>query len=172
MNVLMPSWFHGVPVLAFRSIGFDPEQAFHMMAKHQVRNTLLVPTMIRLMKQVQDPLARYDLKLRTLTSGGEVVGAELIEWTQETLKARINEVFGQTECNIVLGHNETLMRPKRGSLGQPIPGFVGAVVDDGGNELPPGELGHIAFKRPNPAMLLEYWNNPQATKVSSSATGC
>ena len=164
MNVLMPSWFHGVPVLAFRSIGFDPEQAFHMMAKHQVRNTLLVPTMIRLMKQVQDPLARYDLKLRTLTSGGEVVGAELIEWTQETLKARINEVFGQTECNIVLGHNETLMPPKRGSLGQPIPGFVGAVVDDGGNELPPGELGHIAFKRPNPAMLLEYWNNPQATK--------
>ena len=126
MNVLMPSWFHGVPVLAFRSIGFDPEQAFHMMAKHQVRNTLLVPTMIRLMKQVQDPLARYDLKLRTLTSGGEVVGAELIEWTQETLKARINEVFGLTECNIVLGH--------------------------------------IAFKRPNPAMLLEYWNNPQATK--------
>ena len=110
MDVLMPSWFHGVPVLAFRSIGFDPEQAFHMMAKHQVRNTLLVPTMIRLMKQVQDPLARYDLKLRTLTSGGEVVGAELIEWTQETLKARINEVFGQTECNIVLGHNETLMR--------------------------------------------------------------
>ena len=106
MNVLMPSWFHGVPVLAFRSIGFDPEQAFHMMAKHQVRNTLLVPTMIRLVKQVQDPLARYDLKLRTLTSGGEVVGAELIEWTQETLKARINEVFGQTECNIVLPHRD------------------------------------------------------------------
>ena len=164
MNVLMPSWFHGVPVLAFRSIGFDPEQAFHMMAKHQVRNPLLVPTMIRLMKQVRDPLARYDLKLRTLTSGGEAVGAELNEWTQETLKVRTNGVFGQTECNIVLGHNETLMPPKHGSLGQPIPGFVGTVVDDDGNELPPGELGHIVFKRPNPAMLLEYWNNPQATK--------
>jgi acetyl-CoA synthetase len=164
MNVLMPSWFHGVPVLAFRSIGFDPGQAFHMMAKHQVRNTFLVPTMIRLMEQVQDPLARYDLKLRTLTSGGEAVGAELTEWTQETLKVRINGVFGQTECNIVLGHNETLMPPKHGSLGQPIPGFIGTVVDDSGNELPPGELGQIAFKRPNPAMLLEYWNNPRATK--------
>lgn len=43
MDVLMPSWFHGMPVFAFRSVGFDPEQAFHMMAKHEVTNTLLVP---------------------------------------------------------------------------------------------------------------------------------
>ena len=163
MDVLMPSWFHGVPVLAFRSIGFDPEQAFHMMAKHEVTNALLVPTMIRLMKQVPDPLARYDLKLRSLISGGEAVGSEIIEWTRETLNVRINEVFGQTECNLVLGHNETLMPPKPGSLGQPIPGHIGAVVDDDGNELPAGEVGHIAFKRPDPVMLLEYWNNPQAT---------
>ncbi|MGB8502938.1 AMP-binding protein, partial [Mycobacterium sp.] len=164
MDLLMPSWFHGMPVLAFRSIGFDPEQAYHMMAKHRVTNALLVPTMIRLMKQVPDPLARFDLNLRSLVSGGEAVGKEIIEWTQETLNVRINEVFGQTECNLVLGHNAMLMQPKPGSLGQPIPGHVGAVVDDEGNELPPGEVGHIAFKRPDPVMLLEYWNNPQATK--------
>jgi acetyl-CoA synthetase len=163
MDVLMPSWFHGVPVLAFRSIGFDPEQAFHMMAKHQVRNALLVPTMIRLMKQVPDPLARFDLKLRSLISGGEAVGAEIIEWTRETIKVRINEAFGQTECNLVLGHNASLMPPKPGSLGQPIPGHIGAVIDDDGNELSPGEVGNIAFKRPDPVMLLDYWNNPQAT---------
>ena len=163
MDVLMPSWFHGVPVLAFRSAGFDPEQAFHMMAKHAVTTTLLVPTMIRLMKQVPDPLGRYELRLRSLISGGETVGAEIIEWTQENLGVRINEVFGQTECNLVLGHNATLMKPKPGSLGQPIPGHVGAIVDDAGNELPPGEMGHIAFQRPDPVMLLEYWNNPRAT---------
>lgn len=164
MDVLMPAWFHGVPVLAFRSAGFDPEQAFHMMAKHAVTTTLLVPTMPRLLKQVPDPLGRYDLRLRSLISGGETVGAEIIEWTQQTLGLRINEVFGQTECNLVLGHNAALMSPKPGSLGQPIPGHVGAVVDDAGNELPPGETGHIAFKRPDPVMLLEYWNNPVATK--------
>jgi acetyl-CoA synthetase len=164
MDLLMPSWFHGVPVLAFRSIGFDPEQAYHMMAKHQVTNTLLVPTMIRLMKQVPDPLGRFDLKLRSLISGGETVGEEIIEWTRQTLKVRINEVFGQTECNLVLGHNESLMPAKPGSLGQSIPGHVGGIVDDEGNELPPGQVGHIAFKRPDPVMLLEYWNNPQATK--------
>ncbi len=163
MDVLMPTWFHGMPVLAFRSVGFDPEEAFHMMAKHEVTNALLVPTMIRLMKQVPNPRGRYDLKLRSLISGGEAVGAEIIEWTQATLNVRINEVFGQTECNLVLGHNATLMPAKPGSLGQPIPGHIGAVVDDDGNELPAGEVGHIAFKRPDPVMLLEYWGNPQAT---------
>jgi len=163
MDVLMPTWFHGMPVLAFRSVGFDPEEAFHMMAKHEVTNALLVPTMIRLMKQVPNPRARYDLKLRSLISGGEAVGAEIIEWTLETLNLRINEVFGQTECNLVLGHNATLMAAKPGSLGQPIPGHIGAVVDDDGNELPAGEVGQIAFKRPDPVMLLEYWKNPQAS---------
>ena len=164
MDVLMPSWFHGVPVLAFRSVGFDPEQAFHMIAKHDVTNTLLVPTMIRLMKQVPNPRSRYDLKVRSLISGGEAVGPEIIEWTQDALGIRINEVFGQTECNLVLGHNAALMAPKPGSLGQPIPGHVGAIVDDAGNELPAGEVGQIAFRRPDPVMLLEYWNNPVATR--------
>lgn len=164
MDVLMPSWFHGVPVLAFRSVGFDPEQAFHMMAKHDVTNTLLVPTMIRLMKQVPNPRSRYELKVRSLISGGEAVGPEIIEWTQDALGIRINEVFGQTECNLVLGHNAALMAPKPGSLGQPIPGHVGAIVDDAGNELPAGEVGQIAFRRPDPVMLLEYWNNPVATR--------
>ena len=164
MDVLMPSWFHGVPVLAFRSVGFDPEQAFHMIAKHDVTNTLLVPTMIRLMKQVPNPRSRYELKVRSLISGGEAVGPEIIEWTQDALGIRINEVFGQTECNLVLGHNAALMAPKPGSLGQPIPGHVGAIVDGAGNELPAGEVGQIAFRRPDPVMLLEYWNNPVATR--------
>jgi acetyl-CoA synthetase len=163
MDVLMPTWFHGMPVLAFRSVGFDPEEAFHMMAKHEVTNALLVPTMIRLMKQVPNPRARYDLTLRSLISGGEAVGAEIIEWTHETLNVRINEVFGQTECNLALGHNAALMPAKPGSLGQPIPGHIGAVVDPDGNELPAGQVGQIAFQRPDPVMLLEYWKNPQAT---------
>lgn len=118
MDVLMPAWFHGVPVLAFRSVGFDPEQAFHMMAKHHVTTVLLVPTMLRLMKQVPSPRTRYDLTLRSLISGGEAVGAELIDWASATLDLRINEIFGQTECNLVLGHNAMLMPPKPGSLGR------------------------------------------------------
>src|SRR6202041_1361233 len=83
MDVLMPAWFHGVPVLTFRAPRFDPEQALTMMGRHRVRTTLLTPTMLRVMRQIPDPVKRYGLDLRTIISGGESVGKELHERSEE-----------------------------------------------------------------------------------------
>ena len=118
MDVLMPAWYHGVPVLTFRAPRFDPEQAFAMIGRHRVRATLLVPTMLRLMRQVPDPVGRFGAKLRAIYSGGESVGKELLEWGSEVLRIPINEVFGQTECNLVLGSNASVMPIKPGSIGR------------------------------------------------------
>jgi acetyl-CoA synthetase len=164
MDVLMPAWYHGVPVLAFRAARFDPEQAFAMIGRHRVRTALLVPTMLRLMRQVPDPVGRFGARLRAIYSGGEPVGKELLEWSAEVLDLPINEVFGQTECNLVLGSNASVMPIKPGSIGRAIPGHVAAIVDDGGHALPPGATGNIAIRRPDPVMMLEYWRNPEATR--------
>ena len=164
MDVLMPAWYHGVPVLTFRAPRFDPEQAFAMIGRHQVRTTLLVPTMLRLMRQVPDPVGRFGAKLRAIYSGGESVGKELLEWGTEVLRLPINEIFGQTECNLVLGSNASVMPIKPGSIGRAVPGHVAAIVDDAGQEQPPGTTGNIAFRSPNPVMMLEYWRNPEATR--------
>lgn len=164
MDVLMPSWFHGVPVLTFRAPRFDPEQAFFMMARHNVRTALLTPTMLRLMRQVKDPMERYGASLRVIMSGGEAVGKELHEWARGALKAPVNEVFGQTECNLVLGSSAKIMAIKPGSIGRALPGHVAAVVDDEGRALPPGTVGNLAIKRPDPVMMLEYLNDPEATR--------
>ncbi len=164
MDVLMPAWYHGVPVLTFRAPRFDPEQAFAMIGRHQVRTTLLVPTMLRLMRQVPDPVGRFGAKLRAIYSGGESVGKELLEWGTEVLKLPINEIFGQTECNLVLGSNASVMPIKPGSIGRAVPGHIAAIVDDAGQEQPPGTTGNIAFRSPNPVMMLEYWRNPEATR--------
>ena len=164
MDVLMPAWYHGVPVLTFRAARFDPEQAFAMIGRHRVRTTLLVPTMLRLMRQVPDPARRFDLRLRAIYSGGEPVGKELLEWSADTLKLPINEVFGQTECNLVLGSNASVMAIKPGSIGRAIPGHVAAVVNDAGEPVPPGTVGNIAIRRPDPVMMLEYWRNQEATR--------
>jgi acetyl-CoA synthetase len=164
MDVLMPAWYHGVPVLTFRAARFDPEQAFAMIGRHSVRTALLVPTMLRLMRQVSDPVERFGAKLRAIYSGGEPVGKELLEWSAEVLKLPINEVFGQTECNLVLGSNSSVMPIKPGSIGRAIPGHIAAVVDDDGQTLPPGMTGNIAIRRPDPVMMLEYWHNPEATR--------
>ncbi len=162
MDCLFPAWWHGKPVLAFRTKGaFDPEKAFHMMAKHRVRNTLLVPTMLKLMRQVAEPPA---VDLRSMFTGGEAVGTEILDWGKRCFGITVNEGFGQTECNIVMAHNPKLMAPRFGSLGKAAPGHVAAIVDDAGNVLPPGDEGHIAFLRPDPVMLLEYWRNPEATR--------
>jgi acetyl-CoA synthetase len=159
MDVLMPAWYHGVPILTFRAPRFDPEQAFAMIGRHGVRTTLLVPTMLRLMRQVPNPVERFNARLRAIYSGGEPVGKELLEWSTEVLNLPINEVFGQTECNLVLGSNASVMPIKPGSIGRAVPGHVAAIVDDAGQPVPSGTIGNIAFRRPDPVMMLEYWHN-------------
>lgn len=162
MDVLMPSWYHGIPVVTTRAMRFDPEAACALMARHHVTASLLTPTALRMMRQVKDPHG-MGVRLRVVLSGGEAVGKELHEWAGEALKTTINEGFGQTECNLVLGNCASVMPVKPGSLGRPVPGHVCAIVDDQGRVLKPGELGHIAIQRPDPVMMLEYWKNPKAT---------
>jgi acetyl-CoA synthetase len=164
MDVLMPAWYHGVPVLTFRAPRFDPEQAFAMLGRHQVRTGLFTPTMLRMMRQVTDPIGRYGVKLRAIISGGESVGKELLEWGAQALKIPVNEAFGQTECNLCLGSNASIMRIKPGSIGRAVPGHIAAVVDDAGHELSPGTTGNLAVRSPDPVMMLEYWRNPEATR--------
>jgi acetyl-CoA synthetase len=163
MDILMPAWFHGKPVVTYRPAAFDPEEALRLMGKHHVRNSLLTPTMLKLMRQVPGPLDRFGVKLRSVISGGESVGKEILEWADQAFGIKVNEGYGQTECNLVLGNCSYVLQAKPGSLGRALPGHVAGVVDDHGNVLPAGETGNLAFRRPDPVMLLEYWNNPQAT---------
>lgn len=164
MDVLMPGWFHGCKVVATAMKGFDAEDAYRILAEHEVTLALLTPTMLKLMRQVPDPLSRHQLKLRAVLSGGEAVGAGLLEWAQKVLKLSINEGFGQTECNVILGNNGNVFPIKPGSLGKPTPGTVVKIINDKGEEVPAGEEGHIACLRPHPVMLLEYLNKPEATR--------
>ncbi len=162
MDVLMPCLWFGRPVVAFRGRGrFDPERAYDVIAKHRVRNLFMVPTMLKLMRQTPVPAK---MPLRTIISGGEALGNELIAWGHEQFGLNINEIYGQTECNLVLGHIPALMTAKPGSLGRPSPGHVVDVIDGTGNPVPDGEEGEIACRRPDPVMMLEYWRNPDATE--------
>jgi acetyl-CoA synthetase len=116
------------------------------------------------MRQIPDPVGRYGLDMRAIISGGESVGRELHEWASSALGAPVNEMFGQTECNLVLGSNGSIMPVKPGTLGRAVPGHVAAIVDDEGRPLPAGTVGNLAFRSPDPVMMLEYWRNPEATR--------
>jgi acetyl-CoA synthetase len=161
IDVLLPSWHHGVSVVAHRARKFDPLEAVDLMVRHQVRNTFLPPTALKLMRManVQPPKPG----LRSIGSGGETLGAELLDWATETFGVTPNEFYGQTECNLVAGNNGTLFPIRPGSLGRAVPGHTVAIVDEAGQPLPAGAVGMIAVRRPDPVMFLGYWHNPDAT---------
>jgi acetyl-CoA synthetase len=172
IDVLFPSWHHGIPVLAYRARKFDPEFAFHLMAKHEVRNAFLPPTALKMMRRVTPPKEWSALQLRSVGSGGETLGEELLDWGKSVLGITINEFYGQTEANLVVGNCAQLMPVKPGSMGRTIPGHVVEIVDDVGNVLPRGTAGHIAVRRPDPVMFLAYWMNRSATDRKFAGDWC
>jgi acetyl-CoA synthetase len=162
IDVLLPSLHHGIPVVAHRFAKFDPEAAFDLIARHGVRNAFLPPTALKMMRQVPDASCPT---MRTIGSGGESLGAELLDWGRRTFGFTINEFYGQTECNLVVGNCASILEVQPGSMGKPIPGHEVAVIDADGTPLPPGETGAIAIRRGDPVMFLEYWNKPDATEA-------
>jgi acetyl-CoA synthetase len=163
LDVLLPSLHHGIPVLAHRFRKFDPEAAFALMARHKVRNIFFPPTALKLLRQAGAP-ANHGARVRTIACGGETLGAELLDWGRATFGVTINEFYGQTECNLVVGCCAKIMEIRPGSMGRPMPGHDVAIVDDDGHALPTGEQGHIAIRRPDPVMFLGYWQNDKATR--------
>jgi acetyl-CoA synthetase len=164
IDVLLPSWHHGIPVLAHRARKFDPEKAFHLIAKHKIRNAFMPPTALKLMRQVPDPKSRHSYNMRSIGSGGETLGQELLDWGRNVMGLTINEFYGQTECNLIVGCCAQVMDIRPGSMGRAIPGHVVDVIDEQGNPVKAGTVGEIAVKRPDPVMFLEYWRNPDATR--------
>jgi acetyl-CoA synthetase len=169
MDALLPSWFFGIPILGYRG-RFDAEKAYYLLDKYRIRNSFLFPTALKLMMKAEpEPKKKFDFALRSIMSAGESVGTTVIEWARAELGVTINEMFGQTEINYVVGNCQAAWPVKPGSIGRPYPGHRVAVIDEKGQEIPAGELGEIAVHRNfrdqrDPVFFLEYWKNPQATR--------
>ncbi len=164
LDVLMPALHHGVPVVAKRFEKFTAEAAFELIADQGIRNSFLPPTALKMMRTVENPEERWDLNMRTIASGGESLGTELLDWGRKTFGLTINEFYGQTECNMVISSCVKIMPCHPGWMGKAAPGHDVRIVSDEGEVLPDGETGNVAVRSPNPVMFLEYWNNPEATK--------
>jgi acetyl-CoA synthetase len=164
LDVLFPSLHHGIPVVAFRAKKFDPEESLELIARHKIRNTFMPPTALKMLRSIKGIKNNFDIRLRTVASGGEPLGEEMLNWGRTELGLDINEFYGQTEANLLLGNCAAIMPIKPGSMGRPIPGHNMSVVDERGNRLPAGEIGEIAVKRGDPVMFLGYWQNEKATK--------
>ncbi|NKX43542.1 AMP-binding protein [Roseicyclus persicicus] len=159
MDMAIPCLFYGVPLVSHRFAKFDPEAALRLMAEERVTNAFIPPTALRLMRQarVSDGLA-----LRAIGSGGEALGADLLDWGRERLGCPINEFYGQTEANLVVAACDGLMTRVPGAMGLPVPGHE-VTLRDATGEVGTGQVGEVCVRAPDPVMFLRYWNKPEAT---------
>ena len=164
-DVLLPAWHFGIPVVSYRSQKFDPEVTFDLISKLEIKNTFLPPTSLKMMKSFNPSKTVKNLKLRTVGSGGEALGEDLLEWGKQILGVGINEFYGQTECNLTVSNCGAIMPTKQGSIGKPVPGHEVRIINENGELIKePGLDGEIIVKSDTPVSFLKYWENDKATK--------
>jgi acetyl-CoA synthetase len=178
MDALLPTLYFGQPIVGYRG-RFDPERAFALIEKYGIRNTFLFPTALKMMmKAFPWPKERFDIDLRSIMSAGEAVGTAVFDWAQAALGVTINEMFGQTEMNYIVGNSHELWPVKPGSMGRPYPGHRIAVIDDNGSEIPGEGIGEVAVNRfgpdgsRDPVFFLEYFRNPEGTAKKFAGDWC
>lgn len=162
LDLLLPSWYHGRAVIGTnRTSAFDPGWAEQLMREHRVSAAFLPPSALRMMRQADSTMTGS--ALRTVMSGGEALGAETLAWSREHLGLEPNEIYGQTEANLVIGNSRGVWPIRPGSMGRVYPGHDVQVLDADGGLAAPGRVGQIAVRVPDPVCFLGYWNRPEAT---------
>ena len=160
MDMAIPCFYFRVPLVAKRFERFTAGAAFDLIRDAQITRAFLPPTALKMMRQAE---GHATAQLRSISSGGEPLSAELIEWAKEALGAEVNELYGQTECNLSAGSARSLDVAKSGWIGQAFPGFDMRILDEKGQAVPDTQIGQICVHRDTPTMFLQYWNQPQKT---------
>ena len=142
---------------------FEPAAALDFMARHGVTHALILPTGLNRLAQIPDPRAGRGLRLRCVFTGGEPLPASTLAWVEEGLGAALNEGYGLSEVNHMIGNCRALRPIRRGSMGWEYPGHVAALVDEAGTPVADGEVGEIVTVPTAPTLFLGYWNRPDLT---------
>jgi acetyl-CoA synthetase len=195
MDALFPTLYFGRTIVGSQG-RFSPDLAFELMQEHGVTHTFLFPTALKaMMKAHPEPRKHFRLQLQAIMSAGEAVGDAVFAYCRDQLGVVVNEMFGQTEINYIVGNcsmawadapgrapvvrHARLGWPARpGSMGRPYPGHRVAIIDDDGNECAPGVPGDVAVNRfdvngdPDPIFFLGYWRNEGATRAKFTGDWC
>jgi acetyl-CoA synthetase len=179
MDALLPTLYFGRPIIAY-SGRFSPETAFEILQLYCVTHSFLFPTALKaMMKAFPKPRNVFNLRLQGLMSAGEAVGDAVFAYCKDELGVTVNEMFGQTEINYIVGNcaMEGGWPARAGSMGRAYPGHRVAVIDEAGKPCKAGELGDVAVHqfdihgKPDPIFFLGYWNNDAATQSKYTQDG-
>ena len=182
MDALLPTLYFGRPIVGFNG-RFSPQQAMSLMQQFGVTHSFLFPTALKAMMKAYpgspgcSVRQQFGLELQAIMSAGEAVGDAVFDYCQSQLGVTVNEMFGQTEINYIVGNcaptlfaSRNALPPgganfprggpsensvpvsigwpaKPGSMGKGYPGHRVAVIDEAGQECPVGVAGDVALNR-------------------------
>lgn len=162
-NVMLTGWYFGQTVVAGPT-RFSAEWAFEFMTRHSITHCFLTPTALKRMAAIDDPRARWPkLALRAIGTGGEPLPGAVLDWA-DSFGVPINEFYGLTEVNHLIGNCRSLWPIRPGSMGRAYPGHTVAVIDENGDQVPDGTLGEIAVTDDDPTLFIGYWRQPERTE--------
>lgn len=145
---------------------WDPEETLRLIDKYKITHTHMVATMFhRLLALPDEVKSKYDLSsLRYVLHGAAPCPVHVKQAMMDWLGPVIYEYYAATEGGggFFIGPEEWLEKP--GSVGKAPEGADNKVVDDEGNELPPGQIGTIYFKAPE--VKFEYYKDKEKTQKS------
>ena len=159
-QVLMSVMFGGTVV--FESFLF-PVRVLQVIGKNRVTGFPLVPTVAAFLLKLQD-LSRFDLSsLRYLTNTGAALPPEHVRKIRALLpQVKVFSMFGLTECKRVCYLPPEEIDRRTASVGQAMPHCEVFLLDEEGNEVPPGEVGELVIRGSN--VMRGYWNAPELTE--------
>lgn len=172
LNALLTTLIHGQTIVATQPSKFDPERILDLLRRQGIRNAFIPPTALRLLRALPVETITRACRLRSLMSGGEALGSDMIAWGREAFGVTISEGFGLSEAFIPIGNCPSLFPVRSGSMGRALPGHELAVLDEAGRLAADGERGQLALRRPNPLLFLEYWRQPEATAAKFQGDWC
>ena len=183
MDALLPTLYFGRPIVAY-SGRFSPQAAFELMQRFGVTHTFLFPTALKAMMKAYrgqpgcTVREQFGLQLQAIMSAGESVGDAVFDYCHAQLGVTVNEMFGQTEINYIVGNCSAAWPAKPGSMGRAYPGHRVSVIDEAGQVCAPGAVGDVALHRldvhgdADPIFFLGYWKNEAATQAKFTGDWC
>ncbi|MRU16263.1 propionyl-CoA synthetase [Roseovarius sp. A21] len=168
---------HGNTTIVFegKPVGTPDAGTFwRVISEHNVRSFFTAPTAFRAIKR-DDPkgelIKNYDISnLRALYLAGERADPDTIEWAQDVMGVPVYDHWWQTETGWTIAGNPAGIEALPVKIGSPtvaMPGYDVQILDEGGHEMPAGELGAIAVKLPlPPGTLPTLWNAEERFRKS------
>lgn len=160
---IVAPWCLGITQVHYAG-AFDADAWLEILERESVNVWYTAPTALRMLMR-EDPslFAKRSLThLRHVCSVGEPLNPEIIRWGRQHLGRDIHDTWFQTETGSIMIANRPGPVIKPGSMGKPVTGIEGEILDDNGRAVPDGVPGNLCLKAGWPSMFVAYLNNEEA----------